>query len=124
MELIEQRIINRAKKAFKCIPFNNQFYMYTKDKGLNSQEIFRNQSKFLKKKGKIFNNANDIESAFLWLIMVGILRREVDGQGLTSQIRLTPLGRKILESDPNLLNNKATLIDKINTCIKRILLVR
>ena len=29
---------------------------------------------------------------------MGVLRREVDGQGLTSRFRLTPLGRDLLEA--------------------------
>ena len=36
------------------------------------------------------------ENALLWLIQVGILRREVDGQGITDSFRLTPLGRQLL----------------------------
>lgn len=31
-----------------------------------------------------------------WLLALGILRREVDGQGLTDRFRLTPLGRQLL----------------------------
>ena len=34
---------------------------------------------------------------FKWLIQVGILRREVDGQGITDSFRLTPLGHRLLE---------------------------
>ena len=37
------------------------------------------------------------EKYLLWLIQVGVLRREVDGQGLTDSFRLTPLGRQILD---------------------------
>ena len=37
------------------------------------------------------------ESGLMWLAEVGILRREVDGQGLTDSFRLTPLGREIVE---------------------------
>jgi len=37
------------------------------------------------------------ENTLLWLIQVGILRREVDGQGLTDSFRLTPLGRQLME---------------------------
>ncbi|MDJ0535511.1 MAG: hypothetical protein QNJ70_23990 [Xenococcaceae cyanobacterium MO_207.B15] len=37
------------------------------------------------------------ESYLMWLIQVGILRREVDGQGITDSFRLTPLGRQIIE---------------------------
>jgi hypothetical protein len=31
-----------------------------------------------------------------WLINVGLLRREVDGQGITDSYRLTPLGHQVL----------------------------
>ncbi len=37
------------------------------------------------------------ESNLVWLIQVGILRREVDGQGLTDSFRLTPLGLQLVE---------------------------
>ena len=33
----------------------------------------------------------------MWLLKVGVLRREVDGQGLTDSFRLTPLGRQNVE---------------------------
>lgn len=36
------------------------------------------------------------ENELLWLIQVGLLRREVDGQGLTDSFRLTPLGRQLV----------------------------
>lgn len=38
-----------------------------------------------------------VESELLWLIRVGVLRREVDGQGLTDSFRVTPLGRQLVE---------------------------
>ncbi len=37
------------------------------------------------------------EQDLIWLIQVGLLRREVDGQGITDSFRLTPLGRELLE---------------------------
>lgn len=37
------------------------------------------------------------ENDLLWLIQVGVLRREVDGQGITDSFRLTPLGRQLVE---------------------------
>jgi hypothetical protein len=36
------------------------------------------------------------DGEMLWLIQVGLLRREVDGQGLTDSFRLTPLGRQLV----------------------------
>ncbi|NET59409.1 MAG: hypothetical protein F6K47_25680 [Symploca sp. SIO2E6] len=37
-----------------------------------------------------------VENSIMWLIQVGILRREVDGQGITDSFRLTPLGRQLV----------------------------
>jgi len=36
------------------------------------------------------------EVELLWLMDVGLLRREVDGQGLTNSFRVTPLGRQLI----------------------------
>lgn len=41
------------------------------------------------------------EAHFGWLIRLGVLRREVDGQGLTERVRLTPMGRRLLEQMPD-----------------------
>lgn len=38
-----------------------------------------------------------VETETNWLIQVGMLRREVDGQGLTDSFRLTPLGLELIE---------------------------
>jgi hypothetical protein len=40
------------------------------------------------------------EAHFSWLIRLGVLRREVDGQGLTERVRLTPMGREVLARWP------------------------
>lgn len=37
------------------------------------------------------------EAELDWLIRVGLLRREVDGQGLTDRYRLTPLGQQLIQ---------------------------
>lgn len=36
------------------------------------------------------------EDHFIWLIRLGVLRREVDGQGLTKRVRLTPFGEEVI----------------------------
>lgn len=36
------------------------------------------------------------EDDLVWLIQVGVLRREVDGQGITDSFRLTPLGQAVV----------------------------
>lgn len=37
------------------------------------------------------------EVELMWLMDVGLLRREVDGQGLTDSFRVTPLGRQVID---------------------------
>jgi len=44
---------------------------------------------------KIVVSLAKAESSLMWFIDVGLLRREVDGQGLTDSFRLTPLGRQL-----------------------------
>lgn len=39
-----------------------------------------------------------IEEELIWLFRVGIVRREVDGQGITDRFRLTPLGQRVLDA--------------------------
>jgi hypothetical protein len=41
------------------------------------------------------------ESAVMWLIQVGLVRREVDGQGITDRFRLTLLGRQVVGNYEN-----------------------
>jgi hypothetical protein len=38
-----------------------------------------------------------VEDRLMWLIQVGALRREVDGQGITDSFRLTPLGQMVVD---------------------------
>ena len=59
-----------------------------------------------------------IENEFLKLIKIGVLRREVDGQGLTAKVRITPIGRKVLDSNNDLFNKKKSLIKKLFKCLK------
>jgi hypothetical protein len=40
------------------------------------------------------------EAHLAWLIRLGLVRHEVDGQGLTERMRLTPMGRELLTQWP------------------------
>lgn len=40
------------------------------------------------------------EDHLAWLIRLGLVRHEVDGQGLTARVRLTPMGRELLARWP------------------------
>ncbi|MBD2662848.1 hypothetical protein B6N60_00357 [Richelia sinica FACHB-800] len=59
------------------------------------------------------------DQALGWLIEVGILRREVDGQGITDSFRLTPLGYQLVEKFSNQELPTPTLGDRLADFITR-----
>ena len=118
MLLIDQKIFRRSKKGIKNYPFNLFLFKSLKKGTLSAQNIFLNKSTYLNEEYIFINSCLFIENEFLKLIKIGVLRREVDGQGLTSKVRITPIGRQVLESNSNLFNQKETLIKKLITCLK------
>ncbi|MEM7555444.1 MAG: Npun_F0494 family protein [Cyanobacteria bacterium P01_A01_bin.84] len=60
-----------------------------------------------------------VENAVAWLIQVGILRREVDGQGITDSFRLTPLGRQLLAKLSQEKWREPALGDRLNNTMTR-----
>ena len=118
MLLIDQKIFRRAKKGIKNCPFNLFLFQSLQEGSLSAQNVFENKSKYLNQEFMFINRALFIENEFLKLIRIGVLRREVDGQGLTSKVRITPIGRKVLESNGDLFTKKISLIKKLITCLK------
>ena len=118
MLLIDQKIFRRAKKGIRHCPFNLFLFQCLQKESLSAQDVFENKSKYLNKEFMFINSSLFIENEFLKLIKIGVLRREVDGQGLTSKVRITPIGRQILENSPDLFTQKTRLISKIISCLK------
>jgi hypothetical protein len=90
------RTIDRADLALRCAPFRLALFAKMRwesvsvpklagDLGVNSGYTRYPLSEL------------SVETATGWLIQVGMLRREVDGQGLTDSFRLTPLGLELIE---------------------------
>ncbi len=123
MDLLKKKAIKRAIQALSCLPFNYRFYNEVKSKGLNAEEVLQNKHIFIKRESLRIKTSQSLESAFNWLITVGVLRREVDGQGLTSKVRLTPFGRQILENDGGFINFKPNYLHKIMICFQRKFLI-
>ena len=98
MLLIDQKIFRRAKEGIRSCPFNLFLFQSLLKGSLSSQNVFLNKSKYLNQEFMFIDSSLYIENQFLKLIKIGVLRREVDGQGLTSKVRITPIGRKVLES--------------------------
>ena len=118
MLLIDQKILSRAKKGIRNCPFNLFLFQNLLESSLSAQNVFNNKSTYLNKEFMFIDSSSFIEQEFLKLIKIGVLRREVDGQGLTSKVRTTPIGRQILESRTDLFTKEISLIKKLITCLK------
>ncbi len=114
---IDQKIFRRAKKGIINCPFNILFFQSLLNESLSAQKVFENKSKYLNREFIFINSSLFIETEFIRLIKIGVLRREVDGQGLTSSVRITPIGRKVIKSDSGLFNQKTKFINRLITCI-------
>lgn len=90
----DARALRRASLSLQCLPFRRAFYEALGRQALSSADLAsRADAPHL-----LFVPApvEQLEGHFIWLIQLGVLRREVDGQGLTERVRLTPLGRELL----------------------------
>ena len=118
MLLIDKKIFRRAKKGIRHCPFNLFLFQSLQKESLSAQDVFENKSKYLSQEFMFINSSLFVENEFLKLIKIGVLRREVDGQGLTSKVRITPIGRKVLASHAELFTKKISLLKKFITCLK------
>ncbi len=87
----------RALRALRCSPFRRDLFLAMGGRGVSLLEIATpagsDQGYTRRPLGELA-----AESHLGWLVQVGVLRREVDGQGLTDAFRLTPLGRQVVAS--------------------------
>ena len=86
----------------RCLPFAEAVYRDLQEQGLDAGQLLNNP-RLYQRKGSWYRSSDSLENDLRWLICVGVLRREVDGQGLTSRFRLTPLGRQLLDETTDLL---------------------
>ncbi len=89
--------IERAATALRCAPFTVKLFADMSQRGINLRAIVGHEglkNQYLTR----FCNLLATENNLLWLIQVGVLRREVDGQGITDSFRLTPMGHLLLET--------------------------
>jgi hypothetical protein len=114
------RIVRRAEIALFCSPFKLSLFAAMRNQSVPVLTIASQtglQENYLKK----LIPESRAESELVWLINVGILRREVDGQGLTDSFRLTPLGRQIVNKWENKTDSfpNPTLLEKIINTLNR-----
>lgn len=94
------RSIIRAERAMRCLPFQLSLFAAMRNTSVSLGAI-ADQEGITNKYTKRPISELAADSGLMWLIQVGILRREVDGQGITDSFRLTPLGRYLLEKWEN-----------------------
>jgi hypothetical protein len=90
--------LRRATNSLRCLPFRRAFYEEVSEQPISSGELCRRED-WARLVFAPFGTER-AEAHFRWLIRLGVLRREVDGQGLTERVRLTPMGREVLARWP------------------------
>lgn len=89
------RTVERAERAMRCAPFRLQFFSTMVHQSVALKELAGNSERNPYTRRSLSELTAEVE--LLWLIQVGLLRREVDGQGLTDSFRITPLGRLLVQ---------------------------
>ncbi len=109
----------RASRSLRCSPFNLSLFQKMLAGRIAMGEIAgSNGVKNNYTKRPLSELAAD--NALVWLIEVGLLRREVDGQGITDSFRLTPLGRQMVESASSEAWSVPTFGDRLKNAFTRI----
>lgn len=91
-----QKTIARATRAVRCAPFHLKLYVTMLSESVALGTIAGNSGVRAQYTKRSISELS-ADGELLWLIQVGLLRREVDGQGLTDRFRLTPLGRQLVQ---------------------------
>jgi hypothetical protein len=112
--------IRRAARAMRCTPFTLHLFLAMREKSVELKAI-ANQPGVRQRYTRHLVSELVAESHLLWLIQVGLLRREVDGQGLTDSFRLTPLGHLLTEQyqQQGKALPEATLSDRLYNALSR-----
>ncbi|HEY9651079.1 MAG TPA: Npun_F0494 family protein, partial [Coleofasciculaceae cyanobacterium] len=88
--------VNRAERAMCCSSFQLPLFIAMRSKSVPIQAIAGQEGVTNQYTQRSLSELA-AEGDLMWLIQVGLLRREVDGQGITDSFRLTPLGRQLVE---------------------------
>ncbi|AKG23860.1 Npun_F0494 family protein [Calothrix sp. 336/3] len=91
-----QRTKERAERSLLCSPFQLGLFTAMCVDRVAMKEITGDTGV---KNGYTKTAISELsaDNALIWLTQVGVLRREVDGQGITDSFRLTPLGKQLAE---------------------------
>jgi hypothetical protein len=110
--------LERAERALVCSPFNSCLFETMRSRRVALSEI-SGHSGVQHGYTKRALSELAVDNALLWLIQVGVLRREVDGQGITDSYRLTPIGRQIVEQFQGKSWRNPTVSDNLYNAVTR-----
>ncbi len=114
------KTIDRAEIALRCAPFHLALFAKMRWESVSVPKL---AGDLAVKSGYTRYPLSElsVETATNWLIQVGMLRREVDGQGLTDSFRLTPLGLELVEkwAAADKILPPASLFDRVNNWTAR-----
>ena len=88
--------VERAERSLFCSPFTVGLFRSMRHQSVSVNAIAQENGikhGYTKRPLSELTCDNNLD----WLIQVGVLRREVDGQGITDGFRLTPLGQQLIE---------------------------
>ena len=110
--------LKRAERAVRCLPFRPALFNQMRQQSVDLRLIAGQTGV---KHGYVKQPIAEMtaEKHLLWLIEVGLLRREVDGQGLTNSFRLTPLGHELTQRWRGESLPAATLADRLYNFLSR-----
>lgn len=91
-----QKTVLRAERAMLCAPLTLNLFATMVFQSVSLAAI-AGPSGLTHNFTRRLLSERTAEAELLWLIQVGLLRREVDGQGLTDSFRITPLGRQLVQ---------------------------
>ncbi|MBF2067661.1 MAG: hypothetical protein IGS39_25065 [Calothrix sp. C42_A2020_038] len=110
--------IERALRSLICSPFKFALFDAMRKNRVAISEITGSKGV---EKGYTKRLLSELitDNELVWLIQVGVLRREVDGQGITDSFRLTPLGRQLVEQSLTKPWRNPTLSDRFYETVTR-----
>ena len=108
----------RAERAVRCSPFTPTLFGQMRQQSVDLRLIAGQMGVRNGYTKRLLSEMN-AENQLLWLIEVGLLRREVDGQGLTNSFRLTPLGHELASRWQGRAPLAASLLDRFYNSLSR-----
>lgn len=112
---IKKQAARRADRAARCSPLHRRCFAALQEGAVGLADLCVSDSPFTTRP----LSEAQADQLVRWLLRVGLLRREVDGQGLTDRVRLTPLGRQVVAAWPEGRRPPASLRERWSNRLRR-----